>query len=608
MVALTDLSISFNYSYSADTYDGIRVRVNGQTVVSKGGSQLGTGSYSTTLSQGDIMEWEYYANSPGSGRWNCYARFNNIVITRNEKIQVGTELKSIAKKVKNIYLGTTGPMLSITNIDITSSNISSYFNVANNSYYFAGSGNVFTSNNSGINSSTAQTILTALSDISIINFQYSYSSETNYDKFTLVVGDTTIENAVSGATTQKVYSGSLQAGQTIKFVYAKDGSTHSNNDKCTFSNMKITTQTETYKENVARKIKKAYIGIGGVARPCFPGGEPTRFGPLSMTTVRTSCAANSIGDYAIFAGGSYSSSALNSVEAYNSSLVQTIPTNLTNARQYLKSATTGDYVIFNSGSYTSGSTQTLRTGADAYNTNLTRTSVTRSHSYWDYGATSVGNYALFVGGTNSPISGAGDTATATAYNNSLTRSNAPSLNTAHCDISGATIANYAIFTGNQWGSAIIDVYNDSLTKITTSIAVPQSNRATPGAVSAKNYAIFAGGGSAGSTGSDHVDAYNASLTRIIASPLVEKRHSLASAQLHDYSLFMGGQSYNSSTSSQFSSKTVDIYDEFLTHSIGEPLGYERGFISAATTGNYAIVSPGYKNGVVAQAPADVYMI
>lgn len=38
MVALTDLSISFDYSYSADTYDGIRVRVNGKTVVSKGGS------------------------------------------------------------------------------------------------------------------------------------------------------------------------------------------------------------------------------------------------------------------------------------------------------------------------------------------------------------------------------------------------------------------------------------------------------------------------------------------------------------------------------------------------------------------------------------------
>jgi hypothetical protein len=116
------------------------------------------------------MEWEYYASNPGSGRWDCYARFSNIVITKNEKVQVGTELKSTARKVKNIYLGTTGTILSVTNANITSSNISSYFNVSNNSYYFSGSGNVFTSNNSGKNSSTAQTISTALFDMPTINF------------------------------------------------------------------------------------------------------------------------------------------------------------------------------------------------------------------------------------------------------------------------------------------------------------------------------------------------------------------------------------------------------------------------------------------------------
>lgn len=125
-------------------------------------------------------------------------------------------------------------------VDITASNISDYFTVTNgSSYYFKGEGNVFTTNNAGVNSSTATTTLTAKQDISEISFNYSYSSEPNYDKFTLKVAGSTIENAVSGATTTKSYNGSLSSGQTIEFKYVKDGSVNKNNDKCTFSNMVI---------------------------------------------------------------------------------------------------------------------------------------------------------------------------------------------------------------------------------------------------------------------------------------------------------------------------------------------------------------------------------
>lgn len=125
-------------------------------------------------------------------------------------------------------------------VDITASNISEYFTVTNgSSYYFNGEGNVFTTNNAGVNSSTASTTLTAKQDISEISFNYSYSSEPNYDKFTLKVAGSTIENAVSGATTTKSYNGSLTSGQTIEFKYVKDSSVNKNNDKCTFSNMVI---------------------------------------------------------------------------------------------------------------------------------------------------------------------------------------------------------------------------------------------------------------------------------------------------------------------------------------------------------------------------------
>ena len=125
-------------------------------------------------------------------------------------------------------------------VDITASNISDYFTVTNgSSYYFKGEGNVFTTNNAGVNSSTATTTLTAKQNISEISFNYSYSSEPRYDKFTLKVAGSTIENAVSGATTTKSYNGSLTSGQTIEFKYVKDGSVNKNDDKCTFSNMVI---------------------------------------------------------------------------------------------------------------------------------------------------------------------------------------------------------------------------------------------------------------------------------------------------------------------------------------------------------------------------------
>ena len=125
-------------------------------------------------------------------------------------------------------------------VAITAANIADYFTVTNGTYYFTGSGSVFTSNNGGKASSTATTVLTAKQDISVLTFNYSYSSEKSYDRFTLKVGGTTVEDGVSGATTNRTYSGSLAKGQTIEFTYSKDGSQNSNDDKCTFSDMYIT--------------------------------------------------------------------------------------------------------------------------------------------------------------------------------------------------------------------------------------------------------------------------------------------------------------------------------------------------------------------------------
>lgn len=151
----------------------------------------------------------------------------------------------------------TAPSLFST-ILITADNIEDYFTVTNGNYYFAGSGNVFTSNNSGVDSSTASTILTAKQNYFTIIFDYSYSSEANYDKFTLKVNDTTVENGVSGATTNKSYSGSLTTGKTVEFTYTKDGSQHKNDDKCTFSNMYVTI--------LKAGILASYLSVGSTVK------------------------------------------------------------------------------------------------------------------------------------------------------------------------------------------------------------------------------------------------------------------------------------------------------------------------------------------------------
>ena len=135
---------------------------------------------------------------------------------------------------------TAPPTVKEVIVAITADNIGYYFTVANGSYYFKGSGAVFTSNNGGKANSTATTVLTAKQDISVLTFNYSYSSEQSYDRFTLKVGGTTVEDGVSGVTTNKTYSGSLAKGRTVEFTYTKDSSQNSNDDKCTFSNMYIT--------------------------------------------------------------------------------------------------------------------------------------------------------------------------------------------------------------------------------------------------------------------------------------------------------------------------------------------------------------------------------
>lgn len=98
--------------------------------------------------------------------------------------------------------------------------------------------------------------------MSAVSFSYSVSSQSGADKFTIIVGSTTIANGISGSSSSS-WSGSLAKDATITFKYVKDKGTASGSDQATISNIKLTLSDTT---NVARVVNKAYVGVGNVAK------------------------------------------------------------------------------------------------------------------------------------------------------------------------------------------------------------------------------------------------------------------------------------------------------------------------------------------------------
>ena len=71
----------------------------------------------------------------------------------------------------------------------------------------------------------------------------------------------------------------------------------------------------------------------------------TRTIPTPLSEARGYLAATSVGNYALFGGGSYK----DTIDAYDASLIRTIPTPLSAGRSYLAATTVGDYALFGGG-------------------------------------------------------------------------------------------------------------------------------------------------------------------------------------------------------------------------------------------------------------------
>lgn len=166
----------------------------------------------------------------------------------------------------SIYVG-----IAITSVTITESNVSKYFTSSNGSYTFVQSGGTLENNNKNIDHTTATITLTA-KQTSPIRFEYGWGSEPNYDKFTIVVGGTTVISSVSG-TGSNSQSGTISKGQTISLTYSKDGSNSYNGDFARIYNVVLSGFLNTTVPTAAEKlyfglpegggnvvVQKAYIG------------------------------------------------------------------------------------------------------------------------------------------------------------------------------------------------------------------------------------------------------------------------------------------------------------------------------------------------------------
>jgi hypothetical protein len=501
--------IYLKYTYNiVDMESGVTFKV-GSTYVLNGanGTKSNVEYSSDPLKAGDIITFSYTNMVNSINPSTDSAVFADLRILSNP----------YAKKVKNIYIGvpTTVPIYETvtTPVTIDVDNINDFFEVTNSTYYFEGSDTVFAANNLGVNSTTATTTLKLKQDVTNLSFQYNYITEANYDKFTIKIGSTTVLSAVSGTTTganlTTYNAGDLTAGTILTFSYSKDSSQSASGEACYFTSMtfttEMTTQTGTETKSVARKIKKGYVGVGGVARPCWGGGELTSYGNVNngLSLARTSLAATTIGDYALFGGG-YDTSGryVSNVDAYDKSLTRTTPTSLSTGRRNLAATTVGDYALFGGG-FTSGTAVT--NVVNAYDTSLTRTSAsTFTLARGKLAATTVGNYALFGGGyTSSTVV----TAVVHAYDTSLTRTSPTSLSTGRYYLAATSIGEYAIFAGGYTGSDVnarVDIYDSLLTR--KPFKYLYTGRQKLAATTVGNYALF-GGGDMDSSPSLTVDAF-----------------------------------------------------------------------------------------------------
>lgn len=343
--------------------------------------------------------------------------------------------------------------------------------------------------------------------------------------------------------------------------------------------------------DVARKVKKAYVGVNGVARLFFAAEKKVvyRGTATNLSVARSNSGSANVGNYALIVGGTTSSNTSSAaVDAYATNLTRTTAADLGVPFYTTPTARVGQYVIVGAGAYFSGGQLRGTARVYAYNGALSQSTPSNlSQSRAQAGATNVGNYALFAGGTLSS-----DYSVVDAYNSALTRSNPSALSVARNLLVGVSIGDYAIFAGGYEKAhrkycAVCDAYNSTLTRVTApelSVA-----RYLPGSTGVGEYGLIAGGGSAESDKVDTVDAYSPTLAHSIAPNLQNtQRYPKCAGIANEYVLIGGGSADDS--------RIITAYNAMLSRVNCDNLpGDDHDAAAGASIGEYALFAGGYQD-------------
>lgn len=130
------------------------------------------------------------------------------------------------------------------------------------------SNNRLRSTNYNINSSTSQTTISISCPASCtFSFDYAVSSESGYDKLTILLDNQTIVNAVSGSVSN-TYNGTLASGShSLVLKYVKDVSAQSGDDRAYLSNVRFignsSPNSGSFGDNLNWEVDDRWLTING---------------------------------------------------------------------------------------------------------------------------------------------------------------------------------------------------------------------------------------------------------------------------------------------------------------------------------------------------------
>lgn len=383
-----------------------------------------------------------------------------------------------AREVKHLYVGVNGssPVYGYQN-----KTVNTQINWGNYPEFFSGT-NPYECPATSFSSTSGTYTATKNMTITINWNIYCSHSNTNDDVYVyLKVGSTYVIKYHQSSDYNKsgTWTGVIKSGESIRIDihYDNDGSKSG-----TFSISAKYERLEYVQTGVstgikARRIRKAYIGKNGVAKPFFSDLRTIVYGGKTNIPLRmfkpafidnsshpfsfiNNVAGASVGNYAIFAGGDDGQSDqynyTDGVNAYDSSLTaqniaQLSFSNHTDKwRSGMLSGVINNKAVFAGGYYMYkalfSKVKIIRCGeAISYNTSLTQTQLTDlSSAKCNCATANTTNHLIFAGWVNNTSSNTTD-----AYDNSLTRRTITALGTARYYLAGASIGEYAIFAGGK---------------------------------------------------------------------------------------------------------------------------------------------------------------